>query len=68
MTPFFEIRKFKGSKIAKTVLKQNKVGGLTLQEFKTYNKATVIKMVGYWHKDRNIDEWKREHRNKLSHI
>ena len=37
----------------------NQVGRLTLLNFKTDYKTTVINLVQYWLKDRNIDQWNR---------
>ena len=41
--------------ITKTVLKNNKVGGLTLPDFKTYYKATPMITMCFQHKFRQID-------------
>lgn len=57
--------------ITNTILKENKVGGLTLQDIRIYYKAPVIKTAQYWQKMRpkkKKNQWTEQRAKKQTPI
>lgn len=55
------------SKLAKLILKYNRVGGITFSYLKIYHNTAVIKIKQYQYKERYIDQWNSINISEINH-